>query len=49
MDKLFVAMFDHLNDKCAKELEAIQRQYPLEPLKASKACASARFRYIQDI
>ncbi|CAD6248123.1 unnamed protein product [Miscanthus lutarioriparius] len=33
VDKLFVAMFDHLNDKCAKELEAIQRQYPFEPLK----------------
>lgn len=33
VDKLFVAMFDHLNDKCGKELEAIQRQYPFEPLK----------------
>ncbi|KAL6888647.1 hypothetical protein ACP4OV_009673 [Aristida adscensionis] len=33
VDKLFVAMFDHLNKNCAKELEAIQRQYPFKPLK----------------
>jgi aspartyl-tRNA synthetase len=35
-------MFDHLNDRCTKELEAIQRRYPFEPLKASnKACVSS--------
>ncbi|KAL5558296.1 hypothetical protein UlMin_034507 [Ulmus minor] len=33
VDRLFVAMFDSLNEKCAKELEAIRRQYPFEPLK----------------
>ncbi|RCV05537.1 hypothetical protein SETIT_1G091800v2 [Setaria italica] len=33
VDRLFVAMFDHLNKNCAKELEAIQRQYPFKPLK----------------
>jgi aspartyl-tRNA synthetase len=33
VDRLFVAMFDHLNDKCGKELEAIHRQYPFQPLK----------------
>ncbi|KAM3345547.1 hypothetical protein P3S68_025256 [Capsicum galapagoense] len=31
--RLFVAMFDSLNEKCKKELEAIGRQYPFEPLK----------------
>uniref|UniRef100_K4A2H0 aspartate--tRNA ligase n=1 Tax=Setaria italica TaxID=4555 RepID=K4A2H0_SETIT len=31
VDRLFVAMFDHLNKNCAKELEAIQRQYPFKP------------------
>ncbi|KAJ3676823.1 hypothetical protein LUZ60_002547 [Juncus effusus] len=33
VDKLFVAMFDHLNKNCSKELETINRQYPFEPLK----------------
>ncbi|PHT59491.1 hypothetical protein CQW23_01854 [Capsicum baccatum] len=33
VDRLFVAMFDSLNVKCKKELEAIGRQYPFEPLK----------------
>uniref|UniRef100_A0A0D9YM46 aspartate--tRNA ligase n=1 Tax=Oryza glumipatula TaxID=40148 RepID=A0A0D9YM46_9ORYZ len=33
VDRLFVAMFDHLNKNCAKELEVINRQYPFEPLK----------------
>ncbi|KAI7984450.1 Aspartate--tRNA ligase 2, cytoplasmic [Camellia lanceoleosa] len=33
VDRLFVAMFDGLNEKCQKELEAIVKQYPFEPLK----------------
>ncbi|KAK4370938.1 hypothetical protein RND71_010413 [Anisodus tanguticus] len=33
VDRLFVAMFDSLNEKCQKELDAIGRQYPFEPLK----------------
>ncbi|KAI3912403.1 hypothetical protein MKW92_048610 [Papaver armeniacum] len=33
VDGLFVAMFDSLNEKCKKELEAIGNQYPIEPLK----------------
>ncbi|KAL5207046.1 hypothetical protein ABZP36_031481 [Zizania latifolia] len=33
VDRLFVAMFDHLNKNCAKELETIDRQYPFKPLK----------------
>lgn len=33
VDRLFVAMFDSLNEHCKKELEAIGRQYPFEPLK----------------
>ncbi|XP_056164790.1 aspartate--tRNA ligase 2, cytoplasmic-like isoform X5 [Syzygium oleosum] len=33
VDKLFVTMFDSLNASCKKELEAIERQYPFEPLK----------------
>ncbi|PKI31781.1 hypothetical protein CRG98_047820 [Punica granatum] len=33
VDRLFVAMFDSLNEKCKKELEAVGRQYPFEPLK----------------
>ncbi|XP_042025715.1 aspartate--tRNA ligase 2, cytoplasmic-like isoform X1 [Salvia splendens] len=33
VDGLFVKMFDTLNEKCAKELEAINKQYPFEKLK----------------
>ncbi|XP_051119263.1 aspartate--tRNA ligase 2, cytoplasmic [Andrographis paniculata] len=33
VDRLFVTMFDNLNETCAKELEAINRQYPFEKLK----------------
>ncbi|KAL7150610.1 hypothetical protein ABFS83_05G125000 [Erythranthe nasuta] len=33
VDRLFVTMFDGLNEKCSKELEAINKQYPFEPLK----------------
>ncbi|KAI3468450.1 hypothetical protein Pfo_025113 [Paulownia fortunei] len=33
VDRLFVAMFDSLNEKCSKELEAINKQYPFEKLK----------------
>ncbi|KAG8058085.1 hypothetical protein GUJ93_ZPchr0002g24580 [Zizania palustris] len=33
VDRLFVAMFDHLNKNCTKELETIDRQYPFKPLK----------------
>ncbi|KAL9361804.1 hypothetical protein Peur_044589 [Populus x canadensis] len=33
VDHLFVTMFDHLNKKCSKYLEAVGRQYPFEPLK----------------
>lgn len=33
VDRLFVAMFDSLNEKCQKELEAIGKQYPFMPLK----------------
>ncbi|PHU29895.1 Adenylyltransferase and sulfurtransferase MOCS3 [Capsicum chinense] len=38
VDCLFVAMFDSLNDKCKKKLEAIGRQYPFEPLKILRIC-----------
>nr|DAD46269.1 TPA_asm: hypothetical protein HUJ06_004499 [Nelumbo nucifera] len=33
VDRLFVTMFDNLNENCQKELEAIRKQYPFEPLK----------------
>ncbi|KAH1132020.1 hypothetical protein J1N35_003398 [Gossypium stocksii] len=33
VDRLFVTMFDSLNEKCRKELEAVGKQYPFEPLK----------------
>ncbi|CAI9264938.1 unnamed protein product [Lactuca saligna] len=33
VDRLFVNMFDELNERCKKELEAIGKQYPFTPLK----------------
>ncbi|XP_022857457.1 aspartate--tRNA ligase 2, cytoplasmic-like [Olea europaea var. sylvestris] len=33
VDRLFVTMFDSLNDTCRKELEAINAQYRFKPLK----------------
>ncbi|GLT54771.1 hypothetical protein SLA2020_279410 [Shorea laevis] len=33
VDRLFVTMFDTMNKNCSKELEAVGRQYPFEPLK----------------
>ncbi|KAG6497093.1 hypothetical protein ZIOFF_044980 [Zingiber officinale] len=33
VDRLFVAIFDDLNENCKTELDAINRQYPFEPLK----------------
>ena len=33
VDRLFVAMFDSLNEHCNKDLEAVGKQYPFEPLK----------------
>ncbi|KAJ8616879.1 hypothetical protein MRB53_013065 [Persea americana] len=33
VDRLFVSMFDSLNEQCKKELDAIANQYPFKPLK----------------
>ncbi|KAL6643668.1 hypothetical protein ACP70R_018434 [Stipagrostis hirtigluma subsp. patula] len=33
VDSLFVSIFKHLTENCKTELEAINRQYPFEPLK----------------
>ncbi|CAH8274736.1 unnamed protein product [Arabidopsis lyrata] len=33
VDELFVFIFTSLNEKCKKELEAVRKQYPFEPLK----------------
>ncbi|CAD6231201.1 unnamed protein product [Miscanthus lutarioriparius] len=33
VDGLFLSIFKHLNENCKEELEAINKQYPFEPLK----------------
>ncbi|PKA65826.1 Asparagine--tRNA ligase, chloroplastic/mitochondrial [Apostasia shenzhenica] len=33
VDRLFVTIFDYLNEKCKKLLDAINKQYPFSPLK----------------
>ena len=38
VDRLFVTVFDSLNRDCEKELEAVGRQYPFEPLKVVNHC-----------
>ena len=35
LEKVFLAIFDGVNDKCAKQLKAINDQYPFEPLQVS--------------
>lgn len=44
VDHLFVTMFDHLNKKCSKYLEAVGRQYPFEPLKVI-ICYKFQYHY----
>uniref|UniRef100_A0A2P2L3Z0 aspartate--tRNA ligase n=1 Tax=Rhizophora mucronata TaxID=61149 RepID=A0A2P2L3Z0_RHIMU len=41
--RLFVTIFDTLNEKCKKELEAIGDQYPFEPLKYLRETLHLRF------
>uniref|UniRef100_A0A6N2KJS0 aspartate--tRNA ligase n=1 Tax=Salix viminalis TaxID=40686 RepID=A0A6N2KJS0_SALVM len=43
VDRLFVTMFDHLNTKCSKDLEAVGRQYPFEPLKYLRKTLRLKF------
>ncbi|XP_065881053.1 aspartate--tRNA ligase 2, cytoplasmic-like [Euphorbia lathyris] len=43
VDRLFVTMFDYLNERCPKELEAIRRQYPFEPLKYLRKTLRLKF------
>ncbi|CAM8916606.1 unnamed protein product [Rhodiola kirilowii] len=43
VDRLFVSMFDHLNEKCSKELEAVRQQYPFENLKYSRKTLQLTF------
>jgi len=33
LEKVFLTIFDGLNEKCAKQLTAINEQYPFEPLQ----------------
>ncbi|CAM8949594.1 unnamed protein product [Rhodiola kirilowii] len=33
VDRLFVSMFDYLNERCFKELDTVRQQYPFENLK----------------
>jgi aspartyl-tRNA synthetase len=43
VDRLFVAIFDYLNQKCKKYLEAVRNQYPFEPLKVLFFCIIGTF------
>lgn len=47
VDRLFVQMFDTLNEKYADDLEAINRQYPFEKLKVGSLSLS--FCFITDM
>ena len=33
IDRLFVALFDGLNEKCAREIEVVRKQFPAQPLR----------------
>ncbi|TXG62413.1 hypothetical protein EZV62_013776 [Acer yangbiense] len=43
VERLFVTIFDKLNEKCKKELEAVGKQYPFEPLKYNKDTLRLKF------
>lgn len=36
LEKVFLAIFDGINEKCTKQLKAINDQYPFEPLQVCK-------------
>lgn len=44
VDRLFVALFDSLNERCQKDLEDIGKQYPFEPLKYLKETLRLTFQ-----
>lgn len=37
LEKVFLAIFDGINEKCTKQLKAINDQYPFEPLQVCKS------------
>ncbi|QHN88113.1 Aspartate--tRNA ligase 2, cytoplasmic [Arachis hypogaea] len=47
VDRLFVSIFDSLNQNCKKELEAVALQYPFEPLKY--LCQTLRLTYEEGV
>lgn len=49
VDRLFVTMFDKLNENCKKELEAVGRQYPFEPLKVMIAVVYEIFEMFDEV
>ncbi|KAF6143845.1 hypothetical protein GIB67_009826 [Kingdonia uniflora] len=49
VDRLFVAMFDTLNENCKKELETIRSQYPFEPLKYWRDKPTLRLTFEQGV
>ncbi|XP_011621478.1 aspartate--tRNA ligase 1, cytoplasmic [Amborella trichopoda] len=44
LDRLFVHIFDGLNRMCKKELEAVNKQYPFEPLKYLRKTLQITFK-----
>ncbi|XP_077238621.1 aspartate--tRNA ligase 1, cytoplasmic-like [Tasmannia lanceolata] len=44
VDRLFVSMFETLNEKCKMELDAIGKQYPFKPLKFLKKTLRLTFK-----
>ncbi|KAL9249761.1 Aspartate--tRNA ligase 2, cytoplasmic-like protein [Drosera capensis] len=44
VDRLFVAIFDSLNESCEKELESIRRQYPFDRLKYLRKTLKLTFK-----
>ena len=44
IEALFLHIFQGINDRCPKELEAVRKQYPFEPLRFTPGKA-LRLRY----
>jgi hypothetical protein len=45
LEKVFLAIFDSINEKCVKQLKAINDQYPFEPLQVCKSVILIVFKF----
>lgn len=47
IDGLFVSIFEGINTRCKEELEAINSQYPFEPLQVIAPISSGQLKHLR--